>query len=815
MQGVDILGKFKHYFVDKKDGGFTSLFYILLYIVLSHVFFWKYLIPGNFGFGTDTLNQSYPIQIMSMRAIAENGSIPLWNPYIFSGMPLMASFSFHILYPLNWIFFVMPTEFAMNYQYVIHTSLMGIFLYLFARDLRLSRPASFVGGLLFMFSAHFISLIYPGHGGKIFTITWLPLAMLFLNRGLNSKPFYNLTIMGLIVGMMFYGGHIQILFYCGIALLCFLVMRLIADFRNKGYNWALKVAAGFAYAFALGALLYAVILLPAWEYKSYTHRAGGVVGASSYEFATSFSQPPEDMLYLPLQNPFGWGKDYGPNIPTTSDEFYRGRIGLRLSVDYFSVIGLLLALFGVVLVRNRYTWFFLGLSCLTGFLALGMFNPFYIYVYNYIPGFSIFRVPYAIMILLPISLSGLAAFGLQGLLDIEKAGRKMNATYIVIGLAAVAAVTLATAFYWSRSLESTGQWLLGFRWVQEMLWGDFSDLQQRLLFFIKNLYIFVIFLSVALIAVFGYLKGIFRRKVFVLIVSVLVLAELWPVGWEFIKVLPVSSLEERYFRETPEIKAMEADKDGMFRVYTLVTNNELLYRGIQTLSGYHPVPLGYYEKALGNINFNNQITDMLNARYLMLPKEPEYDFRNYPDQAARKELNGKFELLSDTDIFFYKNRYAMPRGWLVNKAWRVDDQDQALDIISDPRFKPMDTAVITEDLPRDAGINPASDLSGQKVEVTMFRPDSVEMKVTAPADSLLIASEVWYPGWKAYIDGKAARIFRTDYLLRGVLMPQGEHALLMKFRPPLYILGAALSMASLFFIGAVIGLPLYRKRKHV
>jgi hypothetical protein len=244
------------------------------------------------------------------------------------------------------------------------------------------------------------------------------------------------------------------------------------------------------------------------------------------------------------------------------------------------------------------------------------------------------------------------------------------------------------------------------------------------------------------LTVYAFLKGLLKRSVFVLLVSALVLAELWPIGWEFIKVIPVSSLEQKYFRETPEIKTMEADKDGMFRVFTLVTNNELLFRGIQTLSGYHPVPLGYYEKTLNNFSFNNQIVDMLNARYLMLPKDPEYDFRNYPDQAARKELNDKFELLDDTDIFFYKNRFAMPRGWLVNKAWRVDDQDQALEIISDPRFRPKDTAVLTRTF-RGMRASTASDLSARVR--SMFKPDSVEMKVTARR-LLLIASEVWYPG---------------------------------------------------------------------
>src|SRR5512135_276350 len=308
----------------------SDLPYLLLYVLLVHVFFYRFFIPGQMIFGTDTISQSYPIQVVAMRDIARYHYVPLWNPYIFSGMPLLASFSFHIFYPLNWIYFFLSTEFAAGYQYVIHFVLMGITFYYFARHLKLSRQASFVGGLMFLFNAHFVSLIYPGHGGKIFTIAYLPLALMLLDRALDSRPFLNLSLMGLVVGLMFYGGHIQILFYCGITLLLFLVMRLAVGLKEKkGAKWALKGAAGFVYAFGLGTLLYAAVLLPAWEYKGFTERGGGVTQASSYEFAVSFSNPPEDMLYLGMSDPFGWGKDYGPYEPTTSGIFYRGRIGLR------------------------------------------------------------------------------------------------------------------------------------------------------------------------------------------------------------------------------------------------------------------------------------------------------------------------------------------------------------------------------------------------------------------------------------------------------------------------------------------------------
>jgi hypothetical protein len=289
------LNSFSAFFIDKKDGSLNGRSYALAYFVLAHVFFWKLLVPGQVLFGTDIMTQSYPIQHMAVREMLQNRSLMLWNPYIFSGMPFLASFSFPFFYPLAILFFILPLGFAMGYEVLLHFFLMGLFMYVFLRHLKLARPAAFVGGLLFMFNAHLISLVYPGHGGKLFTMTYLPLAMMFLDRAMDERPLYNLTLMGLMVGLMFYGGHIQILFYCGIALLGFFLMRLISGLKGRGIAWGAKAAAGFACAFALGIMLYAVILFPAWEYRGYTGRAGGVTGASTYQFATSFSEPPEDL----------------------------------------------------------------------------------------------------------------------------------------------------------------------------------------------------------------------------------------------------------------------------------------------------------------------------------------------------------------------------------------------------------------------------------------------------------------------------------------------------------------------------------------
>jgi Bacterial membrane protein YfhO len=805
------LGNIARFFVDEKDGSLNARFYVLAYFVLAHVFFWKFMVPGQMIFGTDVQNQSYPIQHMAVEQMLESRSLMLWNPYIFSGMPFLASFSFPFFYPFALLFFVLPLGFAMGYEMVLHFFLMGVFMYALLRRLRLSRQAAFVGGLVFMFNCHLVSLVYPGHGGKIFTVTYLPLALMLLARGFDSDRLYNFGLLGLVVGVMFYGGHPQILFYCGIAIALFFVFMAAAEFKKNRAAGTARLFGFLTMSFALGALLYAVILFPAMQYRSYTQRSGGESGGSSYEFATSFSQPPEDMLYVPLRNPFGWGKDYGPNTPTTDGIFYRGRIGLRLSVDYAGVFVLVLAIFAALFVRNRYTWYFAALALLSMFLALGGFNPLYVYVYKYVPGFSLFRVPYAIMILLSVCWGALSGFGLQRLLDMNKPAREKGLMYFTYACAAVTFAVLGLWLYWKSDADGVVNSLLGYDWVRQMLWGYYADVQQRFAFFVHNLVVFSTLMAVSAGILFAYRKGWLTKRMLVAVAAVFILVDLWPVGWEFVKTVPTSTIEQVYFRKTPAIKTMLDDKGGPFRVLSLVTNNELLYYRIQGMTGYHAVILGYYENALGRLDFGGGLIDLLNGKYLMLKKEPQNDFAAYPNATVRDALMRKYELLDDNGMYFYRNRSPQGRAWLVNRIWWTRNLDEALNIITDRRFVSKDFAVIAA--PQENGasapavsppIQEGADLSGQKVELSKFGPDRLEFRVFSPAAAFMVVSEVWYPGWKAFIDGKKTEIFRTDYLLRGVSMPAGEHVLTMKFDPPLFKLGAVVSSLALLFMAWLI-----------
>jgi uncharacterized membrane protein YfhO len=95
------------------------------------------------------------------------------------------------------------------------------------------------------------------------------------------------------------------------------------------------------------------------------------------------------------------------------------------------------------------------------------------------------------------------------------------------------------------------------------------------------------------------------------------------------------------------------------------------------------------------------------------------------------------------------------------------------------------------------------------VSVTSWQPEQIEVRTVSASPSLLVLSEVNYPGWRAFVDGKPAQVLTADYVLRAVPLPAGEHTVLLVYRPWTWPVGAAISLISLISLlslaGAVLG----------
>jgi hypothetical protein len=182
-----------------------------------------------------------------------------------------------------------------------------------------------------------------------------------------------------------------------------------------------------------------------------------------------------------------------------------------------------------------------------------------------------------------------------------------------------------------------------------------------------------------------------------------------------------------------------------------------------------------------------------------------YDFLNVKYVVAPKDFAlpwGKFVPVFDNDphLAIFLNTQAMPRATLVGQARAAPSHDAAWQKVQSAGFDPSRQVVVEGGRDLAAANEPAG-----TAEITGYRPEAVEINVSATSEAYLVLADVYYPGWHAAIDGVSAPVLRADYAFRAVLVPPGTHAVRFWFRPASVLAGAALSAAAaLALIGLVV-----------
>jgi hypothetical protein len=164
----------------------------------------------------------------------------------------------------------------------------------------------------------------------------------------------------------------------------------------------------------------------------------------------------------------------------------------------------------------------------------------------------------------------------------------------------------------------------------------------------------------------------------------------------------------------------------------------------------------------------------------------------------------------DNAAIFY-NEKSLPRVWLTPKAERVDENEALRRIRgeSERPFDPRQTALL-EIEPGTAPTLPGNaDAPNARAQVVSYEPARLVIETRAERSSVLVVSEINYPGWKAQVDGVKTPIYQTDYLLRGVILPAGAHRVEMNYAPLTARVGGAISLGTLALI---LGLAVYARR---
>ncbi|MDQ3805670.1 MAG: hypothetical protein M3416_17810, partial [Acidobacteriota bacterium] len=330
--------------------------------------------------------------------ILRDGSLPLWNPYIFSGMPLHASAQAGLLFPLNWFYFLTDARAATNLMALSSYALAALGAYLFARRGGASVAGSMITSVVYQSCGFMVAQL--GHVNIVQTAALLPWLLWAVDGyGATGGRRHGLAVAGVLM-LQGFTGHQQTLAYSLIVAAAYAVVmaRAAAGAARRFYLWTLALLAA-------GVLLAAVQILPTYELMRNSLRS-----EASYDFFTSFSLPPRFLLTFFAPYVVGGGDGRLFRAPYTGEPFYGEFIA------YAGLGALMLAALAVLLKPDARTKFWAAVALVALALALGRHWPFKLYaVVYYVPGLNLFRVPARHMMELDLALAVLAGRGLTAL----------------------------------------------------------------------------------------------------------------------------------------------------------------------------------------------------------------------------------------------------------------------------------------------------------------------------------------------------------------------------------------------------------------
>jgi hypothetical protein len=746
-----------------------------IYLGLAILYFLPAFMPGRQVYGTDYLAGGYPFYSFISSRLAE-GALPTWVPYVFGGLPLSANPG-STYYPIHMLFdLLLPIDRVLAGVFVFQFWVAGVGMYLLCRELGCRGWVGFLTGLAFQFTGVTASWVYAGHDGRIIVVTWAPMVLYLLHRGIRTGRVAPFAGVAAALGMEFLSFQIQNSYYVLLTSLIWAVFCLVhLGVVRQPARLARTVALGLG-AVALAFALAAIDFVPFLSYVPQSPRAGP--GGRGYEFSTSYSMPPAGIIGMAVPEHVG-SSVADPETGTPMFPSYRVEGGFRLHTEYVGAVVLVLLAAGAMVARRRYWWFFGGLSLFALTMALGGNTPLYRLYYAVLPGLKQFRAPDLIYFVIALSLCVMAGLTLERLAELREGARDRRATqppdaalgrllWAVVGVAGVALLGAMAAG--AGSDPEGGARAAG--WVR-----------------------FAFFAAAAGGVLVAWSREWLKTTAAVWILAAITVADLWIIDRKFFHTYPAAEVA---FAPDDVVDFLRA-QPGPARVWTFPVPQQYRSGGpyggdypmvfkIEQLGGEHPNPLKRYTEYLGageqsmidwhNLLASARVAQTPQGEAIVLGPNAFLDAAGVRYLVSMAPFNDPaLRLVHQGSALIYENTRALPRAYLAPAVTRVAPERTlaAMGEGWDPRQTAFlaDTATVTL---------PAGPLQGD-ARVVRHEPDRVEVRARASRTALLVLADNYYPGWRATVDGREATVYLANHTFRGVVVPAGEHTVVFTFEP--------------------------------
>ena len=713
---------------------------------------YEYAHPFKNGAMPDIITQIYPWKQLVVESW-KDGYVPRWNPYQFAGNPLLANTQSAVLSPFNLLFFILPFIDAWSMMILLQPLLAGLFTYLFARSIGMTKSGAVISSLSFMFCGFIVT--WMAYGTLGFAALYLPLLLFGVERMFRTDKTNktnrsgNFFLIAFSIALSIFSGHFQTSVYVlGVGAVYGAWLIFISFRRGDAHRFT--NASYIAVAFTSGIILSFPQVFPSMNFYAQSLRSelfgrGGEVVPIQY--------------LVTLMAP-----DFYGNPVTRNDWFghYAEWSG------FAGVVPLILA--GISCIGYRYgkrTLFFIILFFMTIVSAYSQtINN--MLVSLQVPVLSTSAAS-RIIVISSFSIAILAGNGLDIVTKYWSMYKKPEETVRIKWI--VYSVFTICAFLWATIL-------IGNIFFMSEATTDQLHVARR------N------FILPSLLATGTVLLIVLAPKVRRLLPIVVIIL----IGMTAFDMLRFSGkwmpFDERKF-VYPQTGVLEYlnQNSGYHRVFSNFKNPAFGTSGLYGLEGYDPLYITRYaelvafsadgiqrepERSVVQISVNGIYTqrlfDMTGVKYIAHAKGDArnvwaYPFWEYPEHYGDA-------VFSDDYYEVYENRNVYPRAYLVYDYAVVSDDAGLLSRVFDESVD-LKKTVLLEKQPSITAQG-CAEFDPTAVDIKTYRSNEVLIHVSAPCDAMLVLSDAYYPGWDVYVGSEKKEILRANYTFRAVPVPKGE-----------------------------------------
>jgi len=728
------------------------------------------------------------------------GEEALWTNSMFGGMP---AYQISVIYQ-----HVLVKHIDKAFQLGIPYPISLVFLYflgffILLLTLRLNVWHAVLGAVAFAFSSYFFIIIEAGHNSKAHAIGYMAPVLAGILLTFRGKYLWGGAMTALFLSLQLMTNHLQITYYLLLMVIILGVVQLIESFKNKELPGFFKASAVLVVAavFALGVNI--SNLWATWEYGKYTirgpseltHDPENRTSGLDIDYATQWSYGVTETMTLLIPDFMGGGSMRHPGEDSnTYEELVKLGIPAREAKNYVQMIPLywgdqpftsgpvytgaiivFLFVLGIFVVKGKMKGWLVAATLLSVMLAWGHnFMPLTEFFLHYVPGYNKFRAVSMTLVIADLAMPLLGVLVLKELFDKNADRKKMfkhllMAFYIVGGVALFFILFSGSLFSFSANFDNQ---LIQAGFPKSVIEGIVADRRALLVSDAVRSLIFILLAAAAIwVALFNKIRKEFAFAALIALVTI----DMYAVNRRYLNdddFEPAKSVTNPY-TPSPADQMILQDKDPNFRVLNMTVspfNDASTSYFHKSIGGYHGAKLRRYQELIDNhISKNNMdVLNMLNTKYFIT------EGQNKQPQAI-------------------VNPNALGNVWIVQEFDLVENADAEIEALND--FDPETTAIVDRRFEQMlSGFRPKDTISGS-ISLTKYQPNELIYKFDSEEDELVVFSEIYYDkGWNAYIDGEKKPYFRTNYVLRAMVVPAGNHEIVWKFEPKVYYTGGKISL---------------------